>query len=64
MEPKGKIIEELYGFKNKTNKILNVRFKKEDFILPTPFPGINQVILFDIDAPNDLKQFLIPLELF
>ena len=44
-----------YGFKNKTNKILTVKFKEEGFILPTAFPWTNQALLFDIDAPNDLK---------
>ena len=32
-----------------------MKFKKEDFILPTAFPWTNQVLLSDIDAPNDLK---------
>ena len=55
MEPTDKMIEELrkelnddqmdlsklYGFKNKTNKILAVKFKKEDFILLTTFPWTN-----------------------
>ena len=69
LEPTDKMIEELrkeltddqmnlsklYGFKNKTNKILTVKFKKEYFILPTVFPWINQVLISHIDAPNDLK---------
>ena len=32
-----------------------MKFKKEDFILPAAFPWTNQVLLSDIDAPNDLK---------
>ena len=32
-----------------------MKLKKEDFILPTEFPWINQVLLFDFDAPNDLR---------
>ena len=32
-----------------------MKFKKEDFILPTAFPLTNQVLLADIDASNDLK---------
>ena len=32
-----------------------MKFKKEDFILPTAFPWTNQVLLSDIDAPNNLK---------
>ena len=48
-------LSKLHGFKNKTNKILTVKFKKEDFVLATAFPWTNQVLLCDIDAPNDLK---------
>ena len=48
-------LSKLYGFENKTDKILTVKFKKEDFILPTAFPLTNQVLLADIDASNDLK---------
>ena len=32
-----------------------MKFRKEDFILPTAFPWTNQVLLSDIDAPNNLK---------
>ena len=32
-----------------------MKFKKEDFILPTTFGWTNKVLLFDIDTPNDLK---------
>ena len=32
-----------------------MKFKKEDFILPTAFPWTNQVLLSDVDAPNNLK---------
>ena len=32
-----------------------MKIKKEDFILPAAFPWTNQVLLSDIDAPNDLK---------
>ena len=32
-----------------------MKFKKEDFILPTTFTWTNKVLLFDIDTPNDLK---------
>ena len=35
-----------------------MKFKKEDFILPTAFPWTNQVLLSDIDAPNNLKTIL------
>ena len=31
-------------FKNKTNKLVTVKFKKENFILPTAFPCTNQVL--------------------
>ena len=31
-------LSKLHGFKNKTNKILTVKFKKEDFVLATAFP--------------------------
>ena len=48
-------LSKLYGFENKTDKILTVKLKKEDFILPTAFPLTNQVLLADIDASNDLK---------
>ena len=58
-EPTDKMIEELrkelnndqmdlsklYVFKNKTNKILAAKFKKEDFILPITFSWTNQVLL-------------------
>ena len=68
-EPTDKVIEELtkelndnqmnlsklYCFKNKSTIILTVKFKKEDFILPTAFPWTNQVLLSDTDAPNNLK---------
>ena len=32
-----------------------MKFKKEEFILPTAFPCTNQLLLSDTDAPNDLK---------
>ena len=31
----------LYGFKDKTNKIVAVKLKEEDFILPAAFPWTN-----------------------
>ena len=78
LKPTDKMIEELrkklnddqmdssklYGFKNKTNNMLTVKSKKEDFILLTAFPWTNQVLLSDNEAPNDLKTILIRLELF
>ena len=48
-------LSKLCGFKNKTNKSLTEKFKKEDFILPTAFPWTNQLLLSHIDIPNDLK---------
>ena len=48
-------LSKLYCFKNKSTIILTVKFKKEDFILPTAFPWTNQVLLSDTDAPNNLK---------
>ena len=43
------------AFKNKTNKLVTVKFKKENFILPTAFHWTNQVLLNNIDTPNNLK---------
>ena len=48
-------LSKLYNFKNKSSRSLSLKFKKEDFILPTAFPWINQVPLNDMHAPNDLK---------
>ena len=50
-----KDLSKLYSFKNKSSRSLGFRFKKEDFILPTAFPWINKVLLFDINAPKNLK---------
>ena len=48
-------LSKLYNFKNKSSISLTLKFRKEDFILPTVFPWINQVLLNDIHTPNDLK---------
>ena len=48
-------LTKLYDFKNKTNKLVTVKFKGGGFILPTAFPWINRVLLNNIYAPNDLK---------
>ena len=48
-------LTKLYGFKNKTSKLVTVKFKKKDFVLRTSYPWINQVLLNDIDAPNNIK---------
>ena len=31
-------LTKLYGFKKKTSKLVTVKFKKKDFVLPTAFP--------------------------
>ena len=70
LEPTDKMIEELrkelnnvqidlsklYDFKNKTSKTVTVELWKEDFILPIASRWTNQVLKFDIDAPNNLKN--------
>ena len=48
-------LSKLYNFENKSSRSLNLKFKKEDFILPTAFPWINQVLLNDMHTPNDFK---------
>ena len=48
-------LSKLYNFKNKSSRSLSLKFKKEDFILPTSFSWINQVLLKDMHTPNDLK---------
>ena len=48
-------LSKLYNFKKKSSRLLSLEFKKEDFILPTAFPWINQVLLNDVDTPNNLK---------
>ena len=53
-------LTKLYGFKNKTNKLVTVKFKNTDFILPTAFPWINRALLNDIHASNDLKTISEP----
>ena len=53
-------LTKLYGFKKKTNKLVTVKFKNTDFILPTAFPWINRVLLNNIHAPNDLKTIFEP----
>ena len=34
-------LSKLYNFKNKSSRSLSLKFKKEDFILPTSFSWIN-----------------------
>ena len=48
-------LSKLYNFENKSSRSLSLKFKKEDFILPTAFPWINQVLLNDMHTPNDFK---------
>ena len=48
-------LSKLYKFKNKSSRSLSLEFKTEDFILATAFLWINQAILNDIHAVNDLK---------
>ena len=48
-------LSKLYNFENKSSRSLSLKFKKEDFILPTTFPWINQVLLNDMHTPNDFK---------
>ena len=48
-------VSELYNFKNKSSRSLSLKFKKENFIFSTAFPWINQVLLNDMHAPNNLK---------
>ena len=48
-------LSKLYKFKNKSSRSLSLEFKTEDFILATAFPWINQALLNDIHAVNDLK---------
>ena len=50
-------LSKLYNFENKSSRSLSLKFKKEDFILPTAFPWINQVLLNDMHTPNDFKTF-------
>ena len=50
-----KDLSKLYNFENKSSRSLSLKFKKEDFILPTAFPWINQVLLNDMHTPNDFK---------
>ena len=46
---------ELNNFKNKSSRSLSLKFKKENFIFSAAFPWINQVLLNDMHAPNNLK---------
>ena len=57
-------LSKLLGFKIKTNRILTVKFEKEELILSTAFPWTNQVLLSDIDVPCILNQVLNWQKLF
>ena len=48
-------LSKLYSFKNKFSRPSGLKFKKEDFILPDAFSWTNIVVLYNIDAPNNLK---------
>ena len=45
----------LYNFKNKSSRLLSLKLKKKNFILPTEFPRVNQELLNDMRSSNDLK---------
>ena len=49
------VLSKLYSFKNKSSRSLDLKFKKENFVLPTAFPCAEKVLLFDISVSNDLK---------
>ena len=41
-------LSNLHSFTNKSSKLISLKFKKEDFILPTAFPWRNRVVLIHL----------------
>ena len=41
-------LSNLHSFTNKSSKLISLKFKKEDFILPTAFPWRDRVVLIHL----------------
>ena len=41
-------LSKLYSFTNKSSKLLSLKFKKEDLILPIAFPWRNRAVLIHL----------------